>query len=415
LYKQLDIEIRQQIDFARILYGKGHVIDALRMLDKAKTRARKTNFDFILSEILEFQKLIEARHVTRSRQVKDKMDELVQESQDRAERNLHTGFQSNINIQIQGFYILNGHIRNEEQKERFTDFWHANRSRYLAYPTTKATFFERANSQLASMWRHYILLDIDSAREAALNCYNLFRIESEMPLRDPDFFVRTIYYINAFSFLLKDVVQTDSYATRLSVFIEEQQDFFNENSKTTALVYLGLCQLNTVLVRRDWTAATTLVDSLKKRKELQPERLPGHRRNLFRYKFAAVHFAAGHYSAALEELLDIMNSSTQSLRDDLLISTRLMQAIAYLEVEDYYLADYSIANLSRLIRRNPYAGDVHRLTVSTLRRMVKEERKDYPSILTALAAEIKAVAHDPYEAKCLRFFDVLEWIEGREK
>jgi len=75
--KEIDIELREQIDFTRILYGKGHYLDALRLLERAKDIAVKHNQDILHMEILEFQKLIEARHVTLSRQVDNKMDLLL--------------------------------------------------------------------------------------------------------------------------------------------------------------------------------------------------------------------------------------------------------------------------------------------------------------------------------------------------
>jgi len=75
--KEIDIELREQIDFTRILYGKGHYLDALRLLERAKDIAVKHNQDILHLEILEFQKLIEARHVTLSRQVSNKMELLL--------------------------------------------------------------------------------------------------------------------------------------------------------------------------------------------------------------------------------------------------------------------------------------------------------------------------------------------------
>lgn len=413
--KQTDIQIRQHIDFARILYGKSHVMDALRMLDKAKAIAIKHNLDFLLSEILEFQKLIEARHVTRSRQVKNKMDDLVKESRVRAERNLYTSLQSNINIQIQGYYILNGHVRNQEQANEFAEFWKVNRRYAENYPATKSTFFEVANRHQASMWRFYILLELFRAKEAAADCYNLFRIETEMPIRDPDFFIRTIYYINAFAYLLDDEAEARRYKDKLEAFITERASYFNDNSKKSALIYLQLCKLNVLLIKRDWSTAKSLMLEQQANKMFAPGKLPSHRRNLFRYKFAAIYFGLGDFSAALDQLQSIMNSAANLLRDDLLINTRLMQAICYLETDNFYLADYSIANLSRIIRRNPYAGKVHDFTLGALRKMVKEEKGNWPSILQNLEASIQSVQTDPYEAKCLRFLDVPYWIAKRNE
>ena len=64
--KNIDIEIREQIDYARILYGKGLYMDSLRILDRVKATAKQAHQDLLHLEIIEFEKLIESRHITRS-------------------------------------------------------------------------------------------------------------------------------------------------------------------------------------------------------------------------------------------------------------------------------------------------------------------------------------------------------------
>ena len=66
--KNIDIEIREQIDFARILYGKGMYMQSLKILDRISKIAYDHHQDLLHLEILEFQKFIEARHITRSRE-----------------------------------------------------------------------------------------------------------------------------------------------------------------------------------------------------------------------------------------------------------------------------------------------------------------------------------------------------------
>jgi hypothetical protein len=80
VHKHIDLQIREQIDFARILYSKGHYMESLHLLERVQTVAKDNNQDVLHLEILEFQKLIEARHITRSRQVAKKMDRLLEES-----------------------------------------------------------------------------------------------------------------------------------------------------------------------------------------------------------------------------------------------------------------------------------------------------------------------------------------------
>ena len=74
IQKNVDIQIREQIDFARILYGKGLYIQSLKLLDRIQQIAEDNHQDILQLEILEFQKVIEERHITRSRQTSNKVE-----------------------------------------------------------------------------------------------------------------------------------------------------------------------------------------------------------------------------------------------------------------------------------------------------------------------------------------------------
>ena len=64
--KSTHIEIRELMDFANILYRKGLYLQALKILDKAYSLAEKLQDDLIQLNIIEFEKVIESRHITRT-------------------------------------------------------------------------------------------------------------------------------------------------------------------------------------------------------------------------------------------------------------------------------------------------------------------------------------------------------------
>src|SRR6201999_2348695 len=75
--ENIDIQLHEQLDFARILYNKGLYLQSLRTLDKIKENARAHNQETFLLQILFFEKTIEALHITRSMQ--DRADQLATE------------------------------------------------------------------------------------------------------------------------------------------------------------------------------------------------------------------------------------------------------------------------------------------------------------------------------------------------
>ena len=64
--KHPNIQIREYIDFAYTLYGKGLYLQALKILEIAKREAKKYHFNYMHLTIIEIEKQIETRHITRS-------------------------------------------------------------------------------------------------------------------------------------------------------------------------------------------------------------------------------------------------------------------------------------------------------------------------------------------------------------
>src|SRR6516225_9617192 len=76
----VDIQLHEQLDHARILYNKGLYLQSLRVLDRIKENARSNNQVTYLLQALFFEQQIEALHITRSMQ--DRADKLAQEVDD---------------------------------------------------------------------------------------------------------------------------------------------------------------------------------------------------------------------------------------------------------------------------------------------------------------------------------------------
>src|SRR6201992_3391383 len=82
--ENIDIQLHEQLDFARILYNKGLYLQSLRTLDKIKENARMHHQETFMLEVLFFEKTIEALHITR--RMHDRADQLAAELDEVNER-----------------------------------------------------------------------------------------------------------------------------------------------------------------------------------------------------------------------------------------------------------------------------------------------------------------------------------------
>ncbi len=409
--KDIDIELREQIDFSNILYGKGLYLDALRSLERAKGRAVEHNRDLLHLEILEFQKLIESRHITLSRQIDNKMDLLLNESAERSYSVLNTSELFNLNIQIHGRYIETGHSRSPEDRRENQTFWASIQTHRLDRRAVGTTFHQKINRFQATMWYHYIQLDFDDALESSMNALTLFHLSTHMTVKDPDLYLRCLYYVSVFAYLQGDLPRMRRYLRVINDFLHAEQVVLNENSQHIGRVYRSLMTLNAHFCAGEWAEASAFSRDLFAAYQAGDFKPTDHRWGQFLYKFAAARFLLRDYGEALDYLNEIINMKSGILREDLLLNSRLLHLLCNYELGNRALLDYHLTNFTRQMRRSCDTAEVHRLTSAALRRLMKSLTAEQPAIYKQLRDDLRqAAASDPYERKALVYLDINQWV-----
>lgn len=408
--KEIDIELREQIDFTRILYGKGHYLDALQLLERAKLKAIKHGQDILHLEIMEFQKMIEARHITYSRKVVNKMDFLLNESSTITRSMLNTSELLNMNIQIHGRYIERGHSRSREDFLENAAFWQGIQTKRADSESARSTFHQRINRMQASMWYYYIQLNFQDALEAARDTVGLFNMRQQMIVKDPDLYLRCLYYVAVFCYLTQIGKDLKRYVDRMDSFLHSGKVRLNENSRQLGLTYLNLSKYNLYFSSKDWESAYQLSAVLHQDYELKKFRPNNQRWGLFLYKSAVACFLSYRYDEAIDYLIEVDNIQGGILREDLLINTRLLHAICNFELENFDLVDIRLTNLKRLLKKSKESAEVHLLTAATLRRLLKVPKAERGPIFEDLRQGLGEFQQDPFERKAIAYFDPKSWL-----
>jgi len=409
--KEIDIELREQIDFTRILYGKGQYLDALQLLERAKGKAIKHGQDILHLEILEFQKLIEARHITYSRKVTNKMDFLLNESSTISRSMLNTSELLNMNIQIHGRYIERGHSRSPEEVLENAAFWQEIQTKRADAETNGSTFHQLINRMQATMWYNYIQLNLEDTLEAARDAIGLFNTSKQMIVKDPDLYLRCMYYMAVFSYLTNGAKDLKRYLDRMDTFLNEGKVKLNENSQQIGHTYFHLSQYNHHFLNGEWEAAYTLSAKVHQDYEAGTFRPNNQRWGLLLYKSAMACFLTLRFDEAIDYLNEVDNMQGGILREDLLINTRLLHAICNFELENFHLADVRLTNLKRLLKNSRDTAEVHLLTAATLRRLLSLPKPEHRLVYKEMRERMSEVVNDQFERKAIAYFDPNAWLD----
>ncbi len=122
--ENVDLQLTEQLDYARILYTKGLKIQSLKILERVKDIARTNQKFNFLAQVISLEKKIETLHITRSSQ--EKTDQLAAEALEISGHIDRVTRLSNLALQLYRWYIKNGHVRNEKDEAGIREFLHKN-------------------------------------------------------------------------------------------------------------------------------------------------------------------------------------------------------------------------------------------------------------------------------------------------
>lgn len=415
IQKNIDIQIREQIDFARILYGKGMYMQSLRILDRIKQIAIEHHQDLLHLEILEFQKMIEARHITRSRAVEHKMDVLLGESETRCTVTYYSNLLSNLNIKIHGWYIDRGHARTAVEKSKIKNFLNQQYPEHLRVSTRRETFFERVNLNQIYLWFHYINQDFRRAEEQAKQWVNQFSRNAQMQEKDPDLYMRGLYYLLVFMFINRDMEEHSRYLNQFKAYIANADVYLNANSKMIASFYLNLSQINNLLMHGNYGAADVLIPKINLEIDRYQHHADRYRILLFYYKFAWIKFALGAFDDAQEYLNKIVLVKNDVLRQELYYFARLLQLLCLYEKKAYDVMAYNLTSLRRSMGRSHHNDEVLKITTSFLKKIGETPESESRELFQKFEKELDTQRHNPDNQKSLIYLNTPLWVKSRIK
>lgn len=412
--KLIDIEIREQLDFARILYSKGLYMESLRLLERIKDIANEHHQDILHLEIIEFQKLIESRHITRSRQVEKKMERLLEESTLRSRVTQTASEMINLYIQIHGYYIVHGFTETPEQINELNVAWrnmqpehHQNRF--------ADTFFEKTHRFQSYLWYRYIQLDFKGALSHALEWVMLFEVDKPMKYKDPDLYLRSLYYLLTLLYLTDDAGQYQKYLQQFNQYISEVDEQLNPNSQHVRFVYQNLSQLNYHFLQSDYEKAHQFSEKVSAQLSEHSDLMDNHRILLFYYKFAAAAFGKGEYDIALQHLHPILHQGDQLLRKDMDINARLLELLCLYETATLDRMSYRLVSFGRSVGKSKKATALQLDTHKMIRSLVQTYPEDFSPFLEQQIKDFKVKAEQPRERMFLKYLNVIEWMEAKLK
>ncbi len=421
LYKQLltslrlininrikSIEVREHIDFATVLYSKGLFQQSLKILQRAKRMSLTAELDLETLQIIEFQKLIESRHITNSGPVKN--DALVAEARERVEKVDASISLSNLRVKLHSYYIRNSHVKNEQEKQTAIQFLEENLPRINEKVLGN---FERIYLYQSLVWHYYILLDFDECYEQANKWVEVFEENPELKFVDTDLYMRGFHYKLTAAYNMQDVQRLEESYQVLQTFRKSNYAKFNENSKIFSFMYAHWARLNLHFLKGTYDQGLVDIQSTLRRIKRWKDRIAPHRIMVFYFKIAWMYLGSGDPGKAVNYVNKIINSEYEGFREDIQTYSRLLYLMAHYDLDNIDIMPYLVNTVESFYKKITSKNKLQTTTIQFFKKVSTIGISDRAKLLKDFQEELAEIKKDPYEKRALLYLDIPTWVEAK--
>lgn len=407
-HQNIRVQIREQLDFATVLYQKGLYKQSLKLLEKAKQMAIENEEKNVAYEIVELEKVIESQYITRS--MDTRAEELVLEAEKLSQLNLMTSKLSNLSLQLYGMMLKMGYVRSDNEKQEVTQYFDSN---LPDYTLSELGFREKLWLYKAYLWYSFLVQDFLSCFRYATRYVELFDENPKMINRNPVFYLKGNHYLLESLFYLKHHTKFKEVLDKLEATLKDSNFPSGDNLETLQFLYVYSNKLNLKFMQGDFTLDDGLIERILKGIKTLGNRMDEHHIMVLYYKIGSLYFGAGENKKCINFLTKIINNKSLKTREDLMCFARILNLVAHYEAGmDYHLDSLLKSTYKFLIKMNDL-HEVQKEMIKFLRNLGEIFPGELKSEFKKLRKRLEVYEDDPYERRAFLYLDILSWLDSR--
>jgi hypothetical protein len=405
--ENVDLQLSEHLDNARILYNKGLKQQSLRIIEKAKEVAKANQKFNTLVQLISLEKKIETLHITRSSTDKTQMmaDEALEISAhiDRVTR------LSNLALLLYRWYVINGHSRNEVDEKDIKVFF----KNYLPKDLTLINgFYEKLYLYQSYCWFAFIRQDFLMYYRYAQKWVDLYKADPNLKTIETGHYIKGMQALLNAHFDLRNFKKFDETLREFEEYEKTPKAQVHDNFRTHTSIYINSSRINGHLMKGTFKAGLKLVPLIEERLSEYALYVDQHRILVFNYKIASLYFGSGDYNKAIDYLHRIMNGPLD-LRIDLQCYARLMHLLSHYELGNYEILDSLSKSVHRFMEKMKNLTKVEEALFKFLKNSFEESPDKIKKALEKLLNEIKHLENSRFETRSFAYLDIISWVESK--
>lgn len=407
-HQNIRSQIREQLDFASILYHKGLYKQSLKILDKAKDLAIINEEKNLAYEIVELEKIIESQYITRS--ITGRADELTQQAEKLSEANVIASKLSNLSLQLYSIILKSGYVKNEAEAKKIKLFFEDSLPEFRI---KDLGFREKLWLYKAYLWYSFLMQDFLNTYRYASKWVNLFYYYPDMIYLNPVFFLKGNNYLLESIFFLKNKSKFEKTLGEFKEAVADKSFNKDDNVNTLVFLYTNFHSINLHFIDGSFEDGLDLIPNIESELKHYSTRIDEHHKMIFYYKFASLLFGAGHNKECIVYLDKIISNKTLAMREDLLCFARVLNLVAHYEAGmDYHLESLLRSTYKFLIKMNDL-HEVQKEMIKFIRSLQDIYPHDIKKAFKTLHDTLITFEDHPYERRAFLYLDIISWLESK--
>ena len=405
-----DITVREQLDYARVLYSKGLYKQSLHLLEKAKKGALSNQNYSLALNVINFERHIEAQHITGS--MSDKATEIKELSEDIVRKVTIQNDLSNFSLSLYGFYLRYGYVKDKKDFRFVKEYFDSNHPKVDIH---NLDFYEKLVLFQSYVWYYNMTQDFPNYYRYAYSWVQLFEENEEKKYTDSAIYLKGIHNeLNAL-FMLRRHDKFIPLLKQLEHLKSDEKLIRNHNLKSLWTLIYFLHAINDIYLSADYHEGVQSIKPLENILESNTYNWDLNRIIVFYYKIACVYFGNDDWEETIFYLNKIINNYYPDFRADIQCFARILNLIAHFELGNDILVSYQVKSVYRFFIKMEDMGEVQKEIFAFIKRIPRMHRTDLMKEFKSLKNKLIVLKNDPYERRPFLYLDIISWLEAKMK
>ena len=403
----IDLQLSELLDNARVLYYKGLKLQSFKMLEKAKDLAKANHKYNFLAQVISLEKKIETLHITRSSLEKTEL--LATEAADISVHIDNVIKLSNLALLLYRWYVQNGHARNIDDETGVRSFF---KQMLPPYPERITDFYERLYLYQSYCWYAFIRQDFLMYYRYSKKWIDLFDEEPEMVRVETGHYIKGMHTLLNALFNLRHYELFQVILKRFEKFAKTPPSDAHDNFRIHTFIYINAAKLNWHLMTGTFTEGLSLVPGIETGLREYAAYVDMHRILVFNYKIAVLYFGAGDYETCIDYLQRIIHEHG-NLRIDLQSYARLLHLMAHYELGNDVIIESLTRSVYRFMAKMKNFSVVEEEIFKFIRSSFDLSPRQLKPAFETFLNKIKHLEKNRFETRAFSYLDIISWVEGK--